>query len=467
MRIYNTLTRTDEEITSLNGQKLSFYSCGPTVYNYLHVGNWVAYIRWDVFARALKAEGYDLEWIMNITDVGHLVSDDDEGEDKLEVGAKREGKTAWEVAKMYTDDFMSGLDKLNISVPRHNLVKATDHIPEQIELVEKLEQAGFTYAIDDGVYFDTSKLADYGKLARLRLHDQKEGARVAVNEQKRNPTDFALWKLSPNGVKRDMEWDSPWGKGFPGWHLECSAMAMKYLGETIDVHAGGIDHIPVHHTNEIAQSEAATGKQFARYWLHGNFLMVDGAKISKSLGNGYTLTDIENKGFTTLDFRLFVLQSNYRTESNFTWEGLKGAQTRLATFRALADLRFQPVPSSTVEARVFGDTLQKIRGAINDNLNTPLALSHLSEFEQAINTKLLGKPDVEAFCELLEALDNLFGLDLSESTDITSKQKAILSDRQKARDNKDWQKSDALRDELAAQHIGVRDTPSGQVWFRQ
>jgi cysteinyl-tRNA synthetase len=340
MKLYNTMSRKAEELKTVKPEYVSFYSCGPTVYDYPHVGNWTGYIYWDVLVRTLKKSGFTVDWYMNLTDVGHLVSDDDAGEDKLEAGAKREGKSAWDIAKFYTEDFKAGLRDLKISVHDDHLVAATDHIKEQIDLIKKLEDKGFTYKIEDGIYFDSTKVTDYGKLARLDIEGLQAGKRVAVADKK-NLTDFALWKFSAAGSKRDMEWDSPWGVGFPGWHIECSAMAMKYLGDTIDIHAGGIDHIPVHHTNEIAQSESATGKTFVNYWLHNNHMMVAEQKISKSLKNGITLQDIKTKGYTPDAFKLLVLQSHYRTQSNFSWDNLLAAFRRLNRWQAIADLRWQ------------------------------------------------------------------------------------------------------------------------------
>jgi cysteinyl-tRNA synthetase len=300
--------------------------------------------------RVLQANGNEVTRVMNITDVGHLVSDADDGEDKLEKGAKREGKTAWEVAKFYADDFIAGMDSLNLITPTH-LPRATDYIPQQLELIRILKEKGFTYQIDDGIYFDTLKFPTYANFASLDLGAQKAGARVEFNPEKHHPSDFALWKFSPKDENRDMQWETPTDlleapttqttMGFPGWHLECSAMAMSLLGETIDIHTGGIDHIPVHHTNEIAQSEAATGKKFSNFWIHNNHLKVDGTKISKSLGNGYTLSDLEQKGYSPLDLRLFVLQSHYRTEGNFTFENLTAAANRRRNWRNVAALRHQ------------------------------------------------------------------------------------------------------------------------------
>ncbi|HSH55871.1 MAG TPA: cysteine--tRNA ligase, partial [Candidatus Limnocylindrales bacterium] len=329
MKLYNTLTRSIDSLQPLSGNTIKLYTCGLTVYSQPHIGNWTGYIYWDVLVRSLRAEGYCVERTQNITDVGHLVSDDDEGNDKMEVGAKREGMTAWDIANKYiaiADH--EAYDLLGFVHPEH-IVRATECIDEQIVFAKELEAKGYTYIIpDEGVYFDTSKLSEYGRLARLDIEGLQAGARVAV-EGKRNHTDFAIWKFSPEGKQRDMEWDSPWGKGFPGWHLECSVIARKTLGDQIDIHTGGIDHIPVHHTNEIAQTEALTGKPFASFWMHNNHLKVDGGKMSKSLGTIYTLQDILDKGYGLDAFKLFVLGKQYRTEGNFTWEHLTAAQQRL------------------------------------------------------------------------------------------------------------------------------------------
>jgi cysteinyl-tRNA synthetase len=471
LKFYNTKTRRIDEFNAINEGKVMLYTCGPTVYNYLHVGNWVAYIRWDTLVRTLVASGYDVDRVMNITDVGHLVSDADDGEDKMEKGAKREGKTAWEVAKMYTDDFLDGMHKLNLIAPTH-ITKATDYITEQLELVRTLHKKGFTYQIDDGIYFDTSKFPAYADFAHLNLDELKEGARVEFNQQKRNASDFALWKFSPAGETRDMEWDTPVDlldedetrKGFPGWHLECSAMAMDKLAETIDIHTGGIDHIPVHHTNEIAQSEAATGKTFANYWLHNNFLLVDGTKVSKSLGNTYELKDLEAKGFNPEDFRVFVLQSHYQSESNFTWENLQGAKNRLQGYKSMAQMRFQQQLGEDVVD--FENAYQAILQAFQDDLNTPVALQILSDVNGRVEENGIAPGDSESFETFLLNIDSLFGTSLSHQQDISESEKKIIVSRQMARDAKDWATSDTLRDELAKLYITVRDTPHGSIWSR-
>lgn len=465
MQLYNSLTRRIEHFTPQNANEVTLYTCGPTVYDYQHIGNYSAYVRWDTLVRVLQHHDFLVNWVMNITDVGHLTSDADEGDDKLEKGAKREGKSAWDVAKFYMDDFMGGLKALNVLEPSHT-IRATDHITEQIDLIKRLEQKGVTYVIDDGVYFDTSKSPDYGHLARLDLKNLQAGARVAVNEQKRHPTDFALWKFTPDGQQRDMEWDSPWGRGFPGWHIECSAMALKYLGDTLDIHTGGIDHLPVHHVNEIAQSQAATGKPFARFWLHNNHIMVDGAKISKSLGNGILLHQLALQGFDALDVRTLLLQSHYRTQANFTIGGLEAARQRRQSLQAFADLRFQTHEAGSVSSETFDETKSFMSQKLSDDLNTPEALAALSQLATAAETALVTTAAQASFETFIDFVDAAFGLKLGESGDITPEQKKLIAQREDARANKDFTRADEFRTTLAAQKIELRDTPITTVWYR-
>lgn len=480
LRFHNQLTKTIDTFQPIQPGFATLYTCGPTVYNFLTVGNWTAYVYWDTLVRTLRANGLEVTRVMNITDVGHLVSDGDEGEDKLEKGARREGKTAWEVAQFYTDDFLRGMEQLNLIMPTH-MPKATEYIEEQLELVRILKDKGYTYQISDGIYYDTSKFPTYGAFADLDLEAQKAGARVEFNPEKRNPSDFALWKFTPIGEKRDMDWPTPVEltvdgtnrSGFPGWHLECSAMAMTLLGTTIDIHTGGIDHIPVHHTNEIAQSEAASGAVFANYWLHNNHLKVDGTKISKSLGNGYTLQDLEEKGFSPLDLRLFILQSHYRTEGNFTFDNLTAARNRRLNWRNIAALRHQShdtlQPDNIVETDSKTVSLyaakQAVVEALSDDLNTPEAMALI---DAAFDTVLASRVDDihdHALVDLLETIDDLLGLKLLETTpDITDDQKRLIIERTRAREQKDYGRSDEIRDELAAEGISVRDTSAGPVW---
>ena len=485
LRLYNTLSRKLEEFTPITDGKVALYTCGPTVYDYPHVGNWASFIYWDILVRTLISNGYNVERVMNLTDVGHLVSDADDGEDKLEKGAKREGKTAWEVAEFYAEDFIAGMEKLGLLAPEH-LVRATEFIPQQLDLIRILKEKGDTYQTSDGIYFDTSKFSSYADFARLDLEAQKAGARVEVNSEKRQPWDFALWKFTEPGLKRDMEWETPADlldlppregepiMGFPGWHLECSTMAMSILGPTIDIHTGGIDHIPVHHTNEIAQSEAASGVPFAHYWLHNNHLKIDGGKVSKSLGNGYTLHDLAEKGFSPMDFRLFILQGQFTGEGNFTFDNLDAAKNRLTNWRNYALLRHQthdslsgrsedsddiPVPSVAASGA--------LREALQNNLNTPEALRVIDETFNALDSRRLNSIHRQNLVNFLETVDELLGLQLIASTpDIDDGAKRIILERRTARDNKDWASSDTLRDKLAEQGILVRDTTYDTVWSR-
>jgi cysteinyl-tRNA synthetase len=465
MKLYNTLTKQIEELKPIKPPTVTVYTCGPTVYDYAHIGHWFTYVRMDTLIRTLKAVGLKPKWVMNITDVGHLTSDADEGEDKLEKGARREGKTAWEIAEFYTQDFLTGMKTLNMLQP-DKLVKATDHILEQIDLIKQLEDKGYTYKIDDGIYYDTGKFRHYADFAGLDLDEQQAGARVTPNPQKRQPSDFALWKFSPPGSKRDMEWDSPWGKGFPGWHIECSAMSLKYLGPTLDIHTGGIDHVPVHHTNEIAQSEAVTGQRFTNYWLHSNHVTVDGTKISKSLGNSIRLQDIDKKGIQPEAIRLHVLESHYRSQSKFSWTSLEAARNRLQDLRAMAALRWQP-RSVAHDSSTFAleDVSKELTSLLSDDLDTPQALAFLSDISAQLRAVHIERDMVDHFEAMLQGIDDLLGLNLQSVKDITSEQKALIARREAVRSKQDWKESDQLRDELSKQGVGVHDHPHGPIWF--
>lgn len=461
MKLFNTLTGKVEPIKLLQPPVASIYTCGPTVYDYPHVGNWFTYIREDTLIRALKLESAKPNWVMNITDVGHLTSDADDGQDKLEKGAEREGLTAWDIAERYTNYFKNGLERLNICKPSF-MPRATNHIKEQISLIKKLEDKGYTYQITDGIYFDTSKFKHYADFAKLDLDEQQAGHRVTHNPEKRQPNDFALWKFSPTSKKRDMEWDSPWGIGFPGWHIECSAMVMKYLGETIDIHAGGIDHIPIHHTNEIAQSEAVTGKPLAKNWMHSNHITIEGDKISKSLGNGITLEDIEAKGISLAAFRLHVLESHYRSQSKFSWDSLEASQSRLNRWLATADLIWQTNSKLKPTVKLDKDPLAEL---FND-LNTPQVLADIDSIFTHIASHGLSTKDRPKFIALLERIDQALGLQLSHRGDITEEQKALIKQREQARQDADWGVSDNLRQQLLDQGIEIKDGKDGTIWSR-
>lgn len=478
MQFYTQLSKSIEPFTPQSNNSVSLYTCGPTVYSTPTVGNWASYIYWDILVRTLTGAGFTVQRVMNITDVGHLVSDEDEGEDKLEKGARREGKTAWEVAQFYTEDFIHGMAQLNLIPPTY-MPRATEYIPQQLALVRTLKEKGYTYQTSDGIYFDTSLFPHYADFAGLDLAAQKAGARVTHNEEKRNPSDFALWKFTPKGQVRDMQWETPADvtddnttpQGFPGWHLECSAMAIELLGQTLDIHTGGIDHIPVHHTNEIAQSEAATGKPFAHYWLHSNHLKVEGTKISKSLGNGYTLQDIQEKGLHPLDLKMAILQGHYRSEGNFTLEGLKAARNRRYHWLSVAALRHQIIdgPQDGAVESDLGKLLtaaqESIFEALADDLNTPEALARIDALFSQLTAVPPSTIPRAAFIAILESIDALLGLALLDTTpDITDIQKQRITEREQARSNKEFAVSDTLRDELLTDGIIVRDTPDGTLW---
>lgn len=472
LRFHNTPTGKVEDFTPITPNKATIYTCGPTVYNTPHIGNFIAYIRWDTLTRVLEFNNIEVTRVMNITDVGHLVDDGDDGEDKILKGALREGISMWDVAQRYTDEFMDGLKLLNIKTPTY-ITKATDFISEQIALVKTLEDKGFTYVIDDGVYYDTTKFPRYIEFAHLDLEGMKAGARVDHNSQKRNLSDFALWKFDVTGQRTEMVWDSPWGRGFPGWHLECSAMIKAKLGNTIDIHTGGIEHIPVHHTNEIAQSEAANDAPLAHYWLHGAHLLTEGTKISKSLGNVHYLKDFEAKGFSLMDFRLFTLQGHYRTESNFTWENIAAAHNRLHHWRQVAALRWQlhdtlvdddEKEHSDVSAKLL-TAVHAANEALQDDLNTPEALRIIEQAFDAVEAANPALTQQDAFEQLLIFIDDILGLQLLVSTpDINEAQKRVILERERAREAKDWPRSDELRDALASQGITLNDTRYGARW---
>jgi cysteinyl-tRNA synthetase len=481
MKLYNTLTRKVETITLLRPPEVSIYTCGPTVYNYPHVGNWFTFIRYDLLIRTLKAEKLRPHWVLNITDVGHLVSDADSGEDKLEKGARLEGKTAWEIAVFYTIYFIHGLKRLNFTQPEV-MPKATEHIPEQTDIIRQLEAKGITYKIDDGIYFDTSKFPQYADFAQLDLDEQQTAVRIEENPQKKHPTDFALWKFSPTFAKRDMEWNSPWGKGFPGWHIECSAMVLRYLGETIDIHAGGIDHIPVHHTNEIAQSQSVTGKPLANYWMHTNHILINDNKIAKSSGNAITLEDVEwqlnNSPVSLQAFRLMVLQSHYRTQSQFDWETLKKALYRLYDLYTLGQLQHQlnlitkqPNALTAEQIKVLQTSLLSV---MSDDLNTPLFVSLLSRFLVDLkNRTLADQAALDALKQLLVFVDDISGLDISKQKDISITEKEMLNQQNRfwayaQSTSKDFTASDKLRtDLLNNHHISVNNYSDREpLWYR-
>lgn len=480
MKLYNTLSRQIEELKPLNPPTVKIYSCGPTVYNYLHIGNWAAYIYWDVLVRALILDGYKPERVINLTDVGHLTSDADDGEDKLVKKAREQGLTAWDVAEQYISAFKTGFDELNL-IPPMKFARATDFINEQLELVRKLKQAGLTYQIDDGIYLDTAKVKNYGQLARLDIESLKAGARVEYNQAKHSPSDFAVWKFAPE-ANRDMQWPTPVDlldnpeageiMGFPGWHLECSAIILNTLGEQIDIHTGGIDHIPVHHTNEIAQTESITGKPMASFWVHNNHLKSDGTKISKSLGNGYTLDDLAERGFSAMDLKMLILQGHYQKEGNFSFEALESAKNRLASWREVAAFRHQIYDDIAQDHDKTIDFLAVKRHLLelaNDNLNTPQIMAAIDEAWQILRSPATDFRNIhrQSLVDFIQQIDDLLGFDLMASTpDIDEDAKRLIIERKFAKDNHDFERADTIRAELLEQGIEILDTKNQPLWRR-
>jgi len=452
MKIYNTLTRQKEEFKPIKENEVGIYSCGPTVYSSPHIGNMYAYVCWDVLVRTFKYLGYKVNNVINITDVGHLTSDADSGEDKMEKGSQKEGLTVWEIAKKYENEFLENLKELNIEVP-WKMPRATDHIQEQIDLIKKIETNGFTYKISDGIYFDTSKFADYGKFANLNLEKLKEGARVEVNEEKKSPQDFALWKFSSKDEKRQMEWESPWGMGFPGWHIECTAMSIKYLGETFDIHTGGEDHISVHHTNEIAQGYGAFGHNTANYWMHNAFITFKGSKISKSSGGLYTVKDLVEMGFNPMVYRYMILNSHYRNGIEFSIENLKTAETALNKLRGL-----KPTPNPSLDRVGSYSVNLEYKKEFEEKIGDDLAMPEVLALVWKVAKSDL-KPD-EKWVTLLD-FDKVLGLDLDREIEeeiIPDEILKLSEERQRAREDKNWAESDKLREKINSLGYLVEDS---------
>jgi len=455
IQFYNTLTKKKEEFKPINSEEIRMYSCGPTVYKEATIGNMRTNIFQDTLRRVLKYNGYKLRHAMNITDVGHLVSDGDEGEDKMIKSAKEEGKKPIEIAEHYTKLFFKDLERLNIETPEI-ICKATEHIKEMLEFVKKLMENGYAYETSTSIYFDVSKLDEYGILSGINLREQKSGARVEIDPEKRNPYDFALWIKAPENHL--MKWDSPWGPSYPGWHIECSAMSKKYLGDVFDIHTGGIDLIPTHHENEIAQSKGECGKIPANFWMHGEYLLINGGKMSKSLKNVYLLDDIINRGYDPLAYKLFCYTTLYRKKLNFTWEGMDAAAVALDRLKEgyLRHLQGE----CTVEQEVINQYEEKFHQAINDDLNMPVAMSVVWDvIKNPIKSQELAK--------LLLKFDTVLGLRLKDSKTeknehtLPEEIKYLVEKRKQAREDKDWELSDKIRDELKEKGYIIKDTKNG------
>ena len=463
VKLYNTLTKTKEEFKPIDNKEVKIYTCGPTVYSYAHIGNFRTYIFMDNIRRVLKYNGYDLKHVMNITDVGHLESDADECEDKKEKSARKENKNPYEIAKYYESMFFRDIERLNIEKPE-TIARATEHIPEMIEYVQKLIDNGYAYETSRGIYFDISKLDKYPVLSNRNIDDQIAGARVEVDKEKRNPYDFAIWIKAPEN--HIMKWESPWGLSYPGWHLECSTMGRRFLGEEFDIHTGGVDHIPTHHENEIAQSKGATGKIPAHVWMHCEYLQVDGGKMSKSLGNTYTISQLQEKGISPLAFKLFCFTAHYRNKLNFTFEGAYGAQKAL---ERLYDSYVKNVNGADdVEEDVIKEYEEKFLSYINDDMNMPGAMSVV--WDIARNTKKSAK-----FANLLLKFDEVLGLDMknaekylvkfkqNDSEELPAEIKKLVEERKNARAEKNWAKSDEIRDKIISLGYSIKDTKDGII----
>ncbi len=464
IQFYNTLTREKQNFSPIDGKTVRIYSCGPTVYSYAHIGNFRAYIFMDTLRRVLKYNGYKLKHVMNITDVGHLESDGDDGEDKMEKAARKENKDPYEIARYYTEIFFRDMQRLNIEKPEI-ISKATDHIKEMLEFVQGLLEKGYAYETSKGIYFDISKLDKYPVLSNRKVDEQIAGARVDVDEEKRNPYDFALWIKAPEN--HIMKWESPWGLSYPGWHIECSAMGRKYLGDEFDIHTGGIDHIPTHHENEIAQSKGLTGKIPAKFWMHVEFLQVDGGKMSKSLGNVYTLDQLQEKGIEPLAYKLFCFTAHYRTKLNFTFDTALAAQTALTRLRE--GFIKQLNGTEKIENEKIKEYEEKFLETINDDLNMPAAMGIVWEIVRNSKTS-------KQYADLLIKFDEVLGLDLANSEKYLSKSKEIeipeevqnlLEERKQARIEKNWALSDEIRNKLNEMGYIVKDSKDGMTVERK
>ena len=448
---YNTLTKKKELFKTIEPQKVKMYSCGPTVYKDATIGNMRTNLFQDTLRRVLEYNGYEVKQVMNITDVGHLVSDGDEGEDKMLKSAREEHKSPMEIAEHYTKLFFKDLERLNVEIPEV-ICKATDHIKEMLEMVQKIMERGYAYETSTAIYFDVSKLDEYGILSGIKLDEQKSGARVEVDPEKKNPYDFALWIKAPENHL--MKWDSPWGPSYPGWHIECSAMSTKYLGEEFDIHTGGIDLIPTHHENEIAQNKGACGKIPAHYWMHGEYLLINGGKMSKSLGNVYLLDDIISRGYDPLVYRLFNFSCHYKGKLNFTWEGIEAASIALNRLRE--GYQKHLAGNANVSDEVIAEIENKFHQAINDDLNMPLAMSAVWEA-----VKYQDKSPKMA--QLLEKFDTVLGLKITEKKEEEIPQEILdlVEQRKVARGDKNWAESDRLRDLITEKGYIVKDTKEG------
>lgn len=462
--IYNTMTRDKERLVPIKDNEVKMYTCGPTVYNYAHIGNLRTYIFEDILKKSLEYNGLNVKHVMNVTDVGHLQSDSDTGEDKMALGAKREHKSVWEIARFYENAFFNDCRELNISRP-DIICRATEHIQDMIDMIKVLEDKGYTYISNGNVYYSIDKFKDYNKLANLSLEELEAGSRIEVDQNKKNPLDFVLWFTNSKFENQIMQWDSPWGKGFPGWHIECSAMSIKYLGEYIDIHCGGIDHIPVHHTNEIAQSEGALGHKWVNYWVHGEFLVVSSGKMSKSSGEFLTVEKLKRDGFNPLDYRYMCLQSRYRKQLVFNYETLQDARNSYKSLKKKISAVLESLDEKdSLDNEKISSYKNKFTEAINDDLNMPNAFTVLSDVikDSTLNNK--------EKANLIGDFDSVFTLDLLKNDvegDFEIDEEyvnALIGERNEARKNKNWSLADEIRKKLADMNVEVIDTKESTTW---
>ena len=469
LRFFNTMGRLIEDFKSIEDGVVKMYCCGPTVYNYAHIGNLRAYLFDDILRRTLEYAGYKVTHVVNITDVGHLTDDNDDGEDKMVKSSRESGKSVWDISKFFTDAFFKDIDNLNILRPTVS-PKATDHIEEMINLIERLEKKGFTYESGGNVYFDIDKSPGYGKLALRDRQDLSAGSRIAVDPNKKNAHDFVLWFTNSKFEDQVMQWESPWGRGYPGWHLECSAMSMKYLGDQFDIHCGGIDHISIHHTNEIAQSEAATGKKWVNYWMHNEFLIMNKGKMAKSAGNFITLDSLIDSGFNPLDYRYFSLGGHYRSQLQFSMESLSSAKSaRENLFERVIQLKKDTEDTSSVEvSELAKEYISKFQEHISNDLNTPLALADLwlmlKDNKLSSGEKLFIVYDFDRILGF--ELKNLSIPEALKDEDLDPEIKNLIDSRNKARADKDWGKADELRDSIFSKGFTIKDTSLGTKWAK-
>lgn len=457
VKIYNTLNKQVEDFKVIEEGKAQVYCCGPTVYDFQHIGNFRTFIFEDILTKTLSLAKFDVEHVMNITDVGHLTGDNDEGEDKMLVAMRREGKTSLDIAKFYTDKFFEDWDKLGLKRPG-TVCNATDHIQEMIELIKRIEDNGYAYFANGNVYFDVEKFEKYGDLANLNLDDLRAGARIQIDQNKKNPFDFVLWFTKSKFEDQELQWDSPWGRGYPGWHIECSAMSMKYLGDHFDIHCGGIDHVPVHHTNEIAQSEAASGKKWVNYWMHSEFILLNSDKMSKSKGGFIVLDDLVNEGIQPLAYRLFCLSAHYRQQLNFTWDAVRQSEVALKRiFKIVLELK-----STTNESELNDEVLElcaPFKEALFNDLNTPKAMAAFWDILKNKGAKDEVKLAAIYFC------DQVLSLGLKEFTEVKTEVPAevmeLVTKRQEAKASKNYKEADKLRDEITALGYKVVDSKDG------